>query len=194
MTPIVETITGKFVHLLEPEVSSIVLEDIAYPLSRIARYNGHTLGTFQYSVAQHSLWCAWIAQKYFKTAPATTLKVLLHDAHEAYTGDLITPLKRQLQSIDDIQARLQAVIHQALNVQSCNDDELEVISIVDGWAIAVESFYLRNNRGKHLDVPMPEDKLFKVWGEPVVPMQAYRMFIHAYMRLSIGEEMLSPCA
>lgn len=194
MIPTVETITGKVVHLLQPHPGTIVFEDIAYPLSRIARYNGHTLGTFQYSVAQHSLWCAWIAQKYFKTPPATTLKVLLHDAHEAYTGDLVTPLKRQLDRIDDIQTGLQDVIHQALNVSPCTAEELEVISIVDGWAIAVESHHLRNNRGKHLDVPMPEDKLFKVWGEPVVPMHAYRMFVQAFARLASGYEMLSPCA
>ena len=194
MTPTVETVSGKFVHLLQPQADTIYFDDIAYALSRIARFNGHTLGSFQYSVAQHSLWCAWVAQTHFKMPPATTLKVLLHDAHEAYTGDVVSPLKRQLEYISLIQERLQNAIHDALHIKACVVQENNLISIIDGWAVAIESRYLMSSRGKYCKPSAMPDALHKVWHDPVAPMQAYRMFVQAFARLHSGMEMLSPCA
>lgn len=59
---------------------------IARSLSRINRYNGH--GLFPYSVAQHSVALAKAVR------PEFALEGLLHDAHEAFTGDVIRPIKQ----------------------------------------------------------------------------------------------------
>lgn len=50
----IETVSGRFVDALNPEPDTICVEDIAWSLSRQARYAGHTLGE-PYSVAQHTV-------------------------------------------------------------------------------------------------------------------------------------------
>lgn len=71
-----------------PKVEDIEVEDIAHALSLICRYNGQ-IREF-YSVAQHSILVAsMVPSKYAMFA-------LMHDASEAYIGDVITPLKKVL--------------------------------------------------------------------------------------------------
>jgi hypothetical protein len=66
------------------------LSDIAHHLSLINRFTGAT--TRPYSVAEHSLLCADIAEH--EGAPAgLQMAMLMHDAHEAYTTDLSSPAK-----------------------------------------------------------------------------------------------------
>ena len=65
--------------------------DIAHALAQINRFNGHAKRP--YSVAEHSLVCMEIAQ-HLELPPVVQLACLMHDAHEAYTGDVATPIKR----------------------------------------------------------------------------------------------------
>ena len=67
---------------LNPVADAIRLEDIARNLSRIPRFNGDT--TRFYSVAEHSIGVSAISDH-----PA---EALMHDAAEAYLGDLVRPL------------------------------------------------------------------------------------------------------
>lgn len=66
------------------------IEDIAHSLANQARFNGH--GRFFYSVAQH---CCLMAQfvKHKGFGKKDILRALLHDAAEAYFGDIVTPVK-----------------------------------------------------------------------------------------------------
>lgn len=83
--PYFRTFTGKWVHIRDPRPGEIDIEDIAHGLSHICRFFGHT-DAF-YSVAQHSV---LVSQQ----VPASdALWGLLHDAAEAYLGDLARPLK-----------------------------------------------------------------------------------------------------
>jgi hypothetical protein len=68
--------------------------EVAHSLSRICRFNGHTEAT--YSVAQHSL---LVAQVVAETHPDLAVVALLHDAHEAFLGDLSRPIKQLLRSL-----------------------------------------------------------------------------------------------
>jgi uncharacterized protein len=81
---IANTWSGRTFDPLQPLASSICIEDIAHSLSLQSRF-GHT-DTF-YSVAQH---CVLVS--HLVPAPHA-LAGLLHDAEEAYVGDVITPLK-----------------------------------------------------------------------------------------------------
>lgn len=89
--PWAQVLSGQPVDLLDPQPDQIRLEDIAVALSRAARFNGHTLGAVPYNVAHHSYLCETLLPA--DTAPMARLAVLLHDAHEAYTGDLVAPFK-----------------------------------------------------------------------------------------------------
>lgn len=71
--------------LAKPSADMVNTADIAHSLSMQCRFNGHT--SEFYSVAQH---CCLVAD----LVPAEhQLAALLHDATEAYVGDLVRPLK-----------------------------------------------------------------------------------------------------
>lgn len=66
------------------------LDDISLALSRITRFGGHCRS--EWSVLQHSLVCATLAASAGST-PRAVLAALLHDAHEAITSDVPSPVK-----------------------------------------------------------------------------------------------------
>lgn len=71
----------------------IRFDDIARSLSQICRFTGHTR-TF-YSVAQHAVEVSHLV------TPANAAWGLLHDAAEAYIGDISRPWKKCLRVLDD---------------------------------------------------------------------------------------------
>ncbi len=85
----IKTYTGR-VDPLNPDIDTINIEDIAHALARQCRYNGHCDGFL--SVARHSL---WVAVRLDDQGYSTEVQLtgLLHDAAEAYLGDLVRPLK-----------------------------------------------------------------------------------------------------
>jgi len=66
------------------------LGDIAHHLAMINRFNGAT--SRPYSVAEHSLLVERIGAAR-GASPGLRLALLMHDAHEAYVGDMISPAK-----------------------------------------------------------------------------------------------------
>lgn len=89
-----ETTNGNILNLIKLIPTEVDIIDIAGPLSRQCRYNGH-IGTF-YSVAQHSLIVSNMLPKPESESALMGLYALLHDAAEAYVGDIIAPIKRTL--------------------------------------------------------------------------------------------------
>lgn len=82
----INTYAGRRFHPLDPDINEIDIIDIAHALSLNARYCGHTVA--HYSVAQHSV---YVSQR---CSPHLALWGLLHDASEAYLGDVTRPIKR----------------------------------------------------------------------------------------------------
>jgi hypothetical protein len=78
-----------FVEATDPR--SIVIEDIAHSLALTCRFNGHTREF--YSVAQHSVLVSHLLESDRHPCPELALLGLLHDATEAYVGDMVRPLK-----------------------------------------------------------------------------------------------------
>jgi hypothetical protein len=97
-----QTFTGRAFYPLAAEVDDIDPRDIAHALSLTCRYGGHVQRF--YSVAEHCLLLSNVV------APEHALWALLHDATEAYVGDVIRPLKRNLPAYVEIENRLMEVI------------------------------------------------------------------------------------
>ena len=111
------TYTGKLFDIFNPKPDLVCIEDIAHSLANQCRYTGHT--KVFYSVAQHSVQMATSAE--LKGDP---LVRLLHDAAEAYFGDIASPLKRAVwvpdgqtfRSIYAIESNLVEAIGSALSL------------------------------------------------------------------------------
>lgn len=109
MEPIIETYTGQAFNLENPKPEMVNIIDITYALSNICRFTGHT--KYFYSVAEHSARMAISGE--LQVSP---MDCLLHDAAEAYIGDINSPLKEMLRpDIVRIEERILAVISEALN-------------------------------------------------------------------------------
>lgn len=83
------TFTGRMLNLAEPKPDDVCLEDIAHHLARVCRFGGSVHE--YYSVASHSVMVAAIVEY---TRPELARAALLHDATEAYLGDLVSGAKR----------------------------------------------------------------------------------------------------
>lgn len=95
--------SGLLININNPTVDMICIDDVASALSKICRFGGHS-NDF-YSVAQHSVIVAKLAPGYL------CREALLHDATEAYLGDVIKPLKNILgAAYEDIEARFMDII------------------------------------------------------------------------------------
>mgnify|MGYP001350309188 CR=1 FL=1 len=93
--------SGAAMDFLDPSSSEFTLEDIAHGLSNLCRYTGQCKKF--YSVAEHSILVS-------ETVVNFGLEALLHDAAEAFVGDLTRPLKQLLPEFKVIENRIQNVI------------------------------------------------------------------------------------
>ncbi len=107
--------------------ADIRIEDIAHALSLICRANGHF--KIFYSVAQHSVFCALEAAAC--SSKKTQLHCLLHDAAEAYLGDVTRPVKRYFPLFAQAEEQLQRVIYRALQVEPPTDMEQREVRRID---------------------------------------------------------------
>lgn len=108
------TASGAGVDLLNFTPNMVYIGDIAQSISLICRYNGH-IPTF-YSVAEHS-WrvSRWLEEQGYNKE--IQLTGLLHDAAEAYVGDMVRPLKRvpEVGGIHQVmEDKISKVIHSVL--------------------------------------------------------------------------------
>lgn len=82
--------------MANPRVMDVRIEDIAHSLALICRFGGHI--PRWYSVAEHSVEC-WLKAVGELQPRDVQLATLLHDAAEAYLGDVVKPLKVLLDPI-----------------------------------------------------------------------------------------------
>lgn len=84
----IQTFSGAKFDLLNHSPDEIFIEDIAHALANKCRFSGHCPKF--YSVAQH---CVLMTEWCYEPL---TIDVLLHDAAEAYTGDISKHVKEML--------------------------------------------------------------------------------------------------
>lgn len=104
-----------YVDPLNLAVEQVAIEDIARSLSHICRYGGHV--PVFYSVAEHSLHVAAQVER-CGGLPELVLAALLHDASEAYLGDMVRPLKHisEMEAYRAAEDRATAVIAEAFRL------------------------------------------------------------------------------
>lgn len=86
-----QTASGRAFDLLHPDWRQVDFAvDVPEALARIARFTGHVRAG-PYSVAQHCVIGADAVYRETKDRQAAAA-FLLHDAHEAYLGDIATPI------------------------------------------------------------------------------------------------------
>ena len=149
-TPYVSTFSGNRFYPLGPRIDRVSIEDIAHGLAYQCRFNGQTREF--YSVAQHSLIVASLVP------PHLRLAALLHDAAEAYLGDMVKPLKVLMPEFADLEDRVSALIASAFGVDF---SDYAPIKHADLIALATEKRDLMPHsaeRWSYLDgiAPMPE--------------------------------------
>lgn len=103
------TQSGQQFDLLRPTASMIKPVDIAHALSRLCRFNGHTRA--HYSVAQHSLIVASLVPVEHQ------LVALLHDATEAYIGDMTRPLKAVMPEYQYVEHQIWLAVCDRFDIQ-----------------------------------------------------------------------------
>jgi hypothetical protein len=120
------TFSGRKYYPFAPRACDVDIVDIAHHLSMMVRWFG-ACRTF-YSVAEHSVHVSNLVPH---------LAALLHDAHEAYTGDVIRPVKRHLNGYDVVCQKNQDAIHQHFDI-TVDDDLAAQIKQADDVVLATE--------------------------------------------------------
>jgi uncharacterized protein len=93
--------SGAVFDFLDPWSSQFTLDDIAHGLSNVCRYAGQCRGF--YSVAEHSLFVSQVAEGY-------EFPALMHDAAEAFIGDMTRPLKLLLPEYTRVETEIERAI------------------------------------------------------------------------------------
>lgn len=135
MLPIISTYTGKTVDLLNPNPDDLCIEDIAHHLSLMNRFYGSTRRP--YSVAAHSIYMAQ-----HLVVPELAWQALMHDADEAYLGDVVKPLKQALPEYIEIESNFWAVLAEKFNLPVSLDERVHA---ADKLACQIENYQLRRS-------------------------------------------------
>ncbi|HLJ02890.1 MAG TPA: YfbR-like 5'-deoxynucleotidase [Solirubrobacteraceae bacterium] len=90
--PYLQTVSGRWLNPFDPDPEQIDIGDIARALSNQCRFGGHCRAF--YSVAQHSVLVSeLVAQRGGDVEDV--FAALMHDAAEAYLGDMPHPIKHR---------------------------------------------------------------------------------------------------
>ena len=172
-----ETVSGRKIDVTDPDPTTIVIEDIAWALSRLPRFSGHTIPYIPYSVAQH---CIRVMKELAPHGPKIQMYGLLHDAAEAYINDLPSPVKHipEIHAvISKLEDKLMLTIYEALGVEPPTEEEERIVKIADKNQQAVEAYNFMYSRGKDWNLPDVSFKNLQEFEQPLVSVKAYELFL-----------------
>lgn len=199
---LIETVSGKLVNVTNPNPDDISINDIAWAISRLPRFAGHSITETAYNVAQHSVYVAELLEEILTKSlhdelpydvryaavnivaigniKEVLLKALLHDAHEAYTGDIPSPVKRipeLRETIKLIEMKLDHAIRTKVDLPELTDSERLIIKYCDRLAQAIEGYQFMPSRGLNWDLPKPSIKRLQSFPSPKPALQSFEDFL-----------------
>lgn len=129
----ITTRSGRKFYPCDPKADDIDIHDICHALAHICRFGAHT--KHYYSVAEHSVWVSRLV------LPEHALEGLLHDAAEAYIGDMCRPIKHMpfMQAYREMESKLEEVIAARFGLKYPWPDD---VKHVDNVMCAVEAIAL----------------------------------------------------
>lgn len=171
------TYTGRRFWPTAPHSADVELADIAHALSLICRFGGHCLR--HYSVAQHSVHVSRLV------GPSLALSGLMHDAAEAYLGDVIRPVKLHLGGYDMLEAKVMLAVRERFSLPVLTTPEREELKRADNVALVTErrdlvAPHVWRWREDELGVAADERRI-----EPLEPASAERLFLERFAELRV---------
>lgn len=125
MSNFVTTRDGHLFYFDQLNVESIPLHSVAHSLSQQCRFNGHI--EEHYSVAEHSVHISHLVLEY-GGSPDTALYGLLHDASEAFMGDMPRPLKKMFPAFSNLESR---IMEKYCELYSIDDPDVKMVQWLD---------------------------------------------------------------
>jgi len=168
------TFSGQKFYPFDPQPEEIHIQDIAHHLSLICRFGGSC--SWFYSVAEHSLWVSKLCP------PPDRLWGLLHDAAEAYLGDVIRPIKcrPEFAAYRDAKAALLSAIIQKFGLAP---EMPASVYNADELMLGVEDYNLNGRISEDADVDADYCRNFSL-GVTFSVVEAERAFLARFKELN----------
>lgn len=140
----IRTTTGRFVSFTNVTADDIHIKDICYGLCNQVRYNGHVA---KRTIADHSILVAELLPDELKPYGG------LHDAHEAYTGEVITAIKERLKieldtgelvPFSHIEETFDKAIYEHFGLPELSDVDKWLVKEADKCALFIELKYMNH--------------------------------------------------
>lgn len=134
-----ETFSGIQFWSMDPRPEEVKIEDIAHSLCNLCRFAGHS--RVFYSVGRHSENCRRVAERVRGSSPdALRLQMLclIHDAAEAYIGDLPRPIKQFIPEFKTVERKVEAIIYEALQIAPPTEEEERFVKHIDNYMLCIE--------------------------------------------------------
>lgn len=169
--PTILLASGEYFDFLDPASCQFDIRDIAHGLSHICRFAGHCREF--YSVAQHSVYVSHIVP------PEHAFAGLMHDAAEAFVGDVAKPLKDLLGEYRDIERSVEEALLARFGLKLPLHQSVKEADVV---MLATEQQQLMRNRDdwEYTRGRQPADIVIR----PLPPTSARDLFLERYWELT----------
>ncbi len=163
----IQTYTGKLVNVADPDPATIDIFDIAHHLALMTRFNGAC--RVAYSIAQHSVLCASRAGDYHFPQPREeklALALLMHDAAEAYVGDIVRTIKHEVPDFAVFENKLMDAINTRFDLPRVAEIPFFKVAVkeVDNRMLVTEKLQLMAQT-----VPWPIEEMFQPYDMTIEP-------------------------
>ena len=176
-----QTFLGLRFEFHNPKPRMVDIRDIAHALALQCRFNGHVREF--YSVAQHSVHVSDFLGDHYGLDATLRLVGLLHDASEAYLGDLITPVKAMCPQFKVLEMKVEQAVADRFGFDSDLFDSL-LVKRADRVMLATEATQLLDHPPRGWDLEDVDAAPFTL--APLGPAEAEKLFLTRFQELYHG--------